>query len=350
MTNAERQAEWRKNHPTESRTLDKERKRQTRGFYDRLQARLDAVKLAKRLAREVARRKRQADDATIQQVERERQAALLQAEHDYQKAIARGEPRNRNSSLARIQFSGSIQKLRGRDILDLFFLCPKSRYPAEVIGDWWNAFQSWYVWRWSGWVALAAIGTVGALGAALFQIGAERRRRHRQEEKDREERHSAQARLIAAMVGPKERPKDSDTSGLGGRSAIDLVNGSEEPVYQLVVGIVCIQGTCPESLEKFLEFQNQRNAQEAGSFATVPITTVSILPRGTFRVWIQGTGWSSVLSGRAGAEVAFTDRAGSHWIRRASGSLEELPKPPFDYFHDLGLYGPYELLTPERIP
>jgi len=218
-----------------------------------------------------------------------------------------------------------------------------------VIGNWWNAFQGWYVWEWKGWVALAAVGTVGALFTALFQIESERRRRHKQEDKDREERHRAQARLIAAMVGPKERPKESDTSGLGGRSAIDLVNGSEEPVYQLVVGIVCIQGTCPESLEKFLEFQNQRNVQEPGSFATVPITTVSILPSGTFRVWIQGTGWSGVLSGRAGAEIAFTDRAGSHWIRRATGRLEELSKAPFEYFRDLGLYCPYDLLTPDRL-
>jgi hypothetical protein len=232
------------------------------------------------------------------------------------------------------------------------FSLPTLGYPADVhvIGDWWNAFQGWYVWEWKGWVALAAIGTVGALGAALIQIGSERRRRHKQEEKDRVERHRAQARLIAAMVGPIERPLEPTPSVANrGRTAIDLVNGSAEPVYQLVVGIVCIQGTCPESLERFLQFQKQRNEQEPGSFLTVPITTVSILPHGTFRVWISGTGWSGVLSGRAGAEIAFTDRAGSHWIRRANGQLEELPKGPFDYFGDLGLYGPYDLLSPERI-
>jgi hypothetical protein len=191
---------------------------------------------------------------------------------------------------------------------------------------------------------VAAVGTVGTLVAALVQINSERRRRRAQEEQERTERHRAQARLIAAMVGPKK-----GAVGIEGKSAIDLVNGSEEPVYQLVVGIVCIQGTCPESLEKFLEFQKQRNEQEPGSFLTVPITTVSILPHGTFRVWITGTGWSGVLSGRAGAEIAFTDRAGSHWIRRADGQLKELLKAPFDYFADLGLYGPYDLLTPERI-
>jgi hypothetical protein len=55
------------------------------------------------------------------------------------------------------------------------------------------------------------------------------------------------------------------------------------------------------------------------------------------------------MGGRFGAEVAFTDRAGSHWIRRATGKLEELPKEPLEYFEPSGLYGPYALVTPERI-
>jgi hypothetical protein len=232
----------------------------------------------------------------------------------------------------------------------LFFFAASRGILPHVIGNWWNAFQNWYVWEWKGWMALAAIGTVGALGAALIQIGSERRRRHKQEEKDRVERHRAQARLIAAMVGPKEVVAEKIPScALQGRTAIDLVTGSEEPVYQLVVGIVCIQGTCPEALEKWLQFQQQWNQQDPGSFLSVPVTTVSILPHGTFRIWISGTGWSGVLSGRAGPEIAFTDRAGSHWIRRATGQLEELAKGPFEYFGDLSLNGPYDLLTPERI-
>jgi hypothetical protein len=40
---------------------------------------------------------------------------------------------------------------------------------VHVIGDWWNAFQGWYVWQWQGWVALGAIGTVGALAALYVQ-------------------------------------------------------------------------------------------------------------------------------------------------------------------------------------
>ena len=51
---------------------------------------------------------------------------------------------------------------------------------------------------------LAGLGTVGTLGAALWQIGSERKRRIEREAQEREEWHQAQARLIAAVIGPEE--------------------------------------------------------------------------------------------------------------------------------------------------
>jgi hypothetical protein len=96
----------------------------------------------------------------------------------------------------------------------------------------------------------------------------------------------------------------------------------------------------------------QRAGEEAHrpGWLPVPVTTVSVLPpRGTFRIWFAGTSWAGVLGGRAGAEVAFTDRAGSSWVRRANGRLEELPKETFEYFQASGLHGPYDYVTPERI-
>ena len=102
---------------------------------------------------------------------------------------------------------------------------------------------------------LAAIGTVGALFAVLTQINGERRRRHKLEDKERLEHHRAQARLIAAVVGPSEGPPQRE--GGTARTAIDLVNGSKEPVYRLVVGIVCIQGTCPDTIERWLRTQQE---------------------------------------------------------------------------------------------
>jgi hypothetical protein len=124
---------------------------------------------------------------------------------------------------------------------------------------------------------------------------------------------------------------------------VTLVNGSDEPVYTLVVGIVFIQGAGPRTIEEMLELRQQSPDQ------LVPVTTASILPKGAFQVWIAGVGWSSIMAGRSGADVAFTDRAGTHWIRRALGKLEELAEDPFTYFQRWEMYGPYELQTPEPL-
>lgn len=83
-----------------------------------------------------------------------------------------------------------------------------------------------------------------------------------------------------------------------------------------------------------------------------PITTASVLPSGTHRIWIRGFWLDAAgggLSARSGAEVAFTDRAGNHWIRRANGQLEELPEDPIEHFARLGLHGPWDMQTPERV-
>lgn len=205
---------------------------------------------------------------------------------------------------------------------------------------------------------VAAVGTVGALVAALIQINTERNRRHAQEANDRAERRIAQARLVAAFLGPEEtrgRPepastdRPSGTSGNGGRTPIYVVNGSTEPVYEPVIGLVAIQGAAPRTMEEWLDAW-RRNSDYREAYRAVPITTASILPPGKSVVWIQGMGWSTHLSGRSSAEIAFTDRAGVHWIRRANGDLVELSDGPLKYFQSRGLTAPFELQTPEPLP
>src|SRR2546429_9361435 len=104
---------------------------------------------------------------------------------------------------------------------------------------------------------VAAIGTVGTLIAVLIQIEADRRRRHKKAEADRLERHRAQARLIAAALGPTEHGAAAPPLG---QIAIDLVNGSDEPVYRLVAGTVFIQGAAPQTMEQMLEASQQAGA------------------------------------------------------------------------------------------
>lgn len=200
---------------------------------------------------------------------------------------------------------------------------------------------------------VAAIGTVGAFVAAFIQIGTERRRRLAREQQDRLQARRAQARLISAVLGPIEHPDpepdldqphiaDKNAARLSyGRTGVDLFNTSQEPVYTLVVGLVFIQGAgAPRTIEEHLEMVRQ---------GPQSVTTVSLLPPGKHRVWIRGDLHGGVLSGRLAAEVAFSDRDGVHWIRRASGPLEELPDAPLDYFRQYKLYTPYELQTPEAL-
>jgi hypothetical protein len=187
---------------------------------------------------------------------------------------------------------------------------------------------------------LAAIGTVGALLAALFQIRNERRHRHAVEERERQDRHLAQARLVSALLGPQEVHPDRPS---GGRTAIQLINGSDEPVYGLVLCVVYIQGAAPQSLEDMLAMH------ERDETWWPPITTVSILPSNVWRVWIDRANFG-ILSGRLGIDVAFTDRAGAHWIRRATGGLEELAQEPLEYIKRWKMFGPHDLQIPERSP
>jgi hypothetical protein len=108
----------------------------------------------------------------------------------------------------------------------------------------------------------------------------------------------------------------------------------------VVVGLVFIQGAALHTLEEMLRL-NREHFHRQG-----PVTTVSILPGGLYRVKINGTGRHRILSGRAGVEIAFTDRAGASWIRRVGGILEALDRPTLEYFGDFHLDGPCEFQTP----
>jgi hypothetical protein len=125
----------------------------------------------------------------------------------------------------------------------------------------------------------------------------------------------------------------------GASTPIELVNGSDEPVYGVVVSIVLVQGAgAPRRAEDWkVRAEEQHDA---------PRSTAAILVPGRWRVWVPGTGWDGGMGLRLGAEVAFTDRAGVSWIRRSTGALEELPKPTLEYFGDFGLYGPYDFQVP----
>jgi hypothetical protein len=216
---------------------------------------------------------------------------------------------------------------------------------------------------------VAAVGTVSAVIVALLQVARERRARLSRESGDRTDRHLAHARLISAWAGTAEPlpaterfeygDADSDQA-FNYRTPIYIQNSSAEPIYEVVAGIVFIQGAAPRTLEGILDMRHQRHEQtsdlaaegvdvlrEQTAFQRDPVTTSGIVPPGTWRVWIAGKGWTSIMAGRRGVDVAFVDRAGVSWIRRAMGPLEELPRRPLEHFSQYGLHGPHEFQTAE---
>ncbi len=197
--------------------------------------------------------------------------------------------------------------------------------------DWGDA-QTW-----------VAVGTVGVLGTSLWQIRTERKHRRDAEARRRDIERREQARLIAAYKGEEERPQEHGTSDTEGRTALYLANNSPEPVYSVVAGLVFVQGAGPHTLEEMLKL----NRSQYHRFG--PVAVLSILPGGLYRAWIDKTGWDRIMSGHGGVEVAFSDRAGVHWVRRASGRLEELPTSALEHLKASGLAAPYAYQVAERV-
>lgn len=208
----------------------------------------------------------------------------------------------------------------------------------------------------AGWVTAAAtsVAAVAAVIAGVFAFRAfgqqarqlaiiQGREQDRQEDRrsESEEKRKAQARLIAGWVTAIKPMKD-EWSG-SDMTPLFLVNSSREPVYNVVATLVLVQGAGgPRRGEDWADRHKEKH--------DTPMTTAAVLLPGHWRVLVRGTHWTGAMAFRAAAEVAFTDRAGAHWVRRGTGELEELPESPITYFERHGFYGPHDLVTPEPAP
>jgi len=162
---------------------------------------------------------------------------------------------------------------------------------------------------------VSAVGTVSAVSLALAQVARDRRLRRQDELID-------QAKLVSAWLGT------GATESPGCR--IDLSNRSDEPVYEAVIWVVTVQGAGPKTGEECVR-------------ASSPLATYSVIPPGQWRALaLPGFDWG--MSRAPGVEIAFTDRSGRHWIRRASGALAEIPVAAPDHY---GLGRPLSLGMPE---
>lgn len=155
---------------------------------------------------------------------------------------------------------------------------------------------------------VGSIGVTATLAATVWQLHHERSIR-RQEEK------RSQAVKVAAWYGG-----DRSTEGVFvDSSTIMITNSSDTPVYSVIVGLVFVQGAGPQSLE-----------DATASAGSNLYTVVGALGPGTWTVRVAND-WHG-MSAHVGAEIAFSDARGNHWVRRANGALDELPRGAIDNY------------------
>jgi hypothetical protein len=162
------------------------------------------------------------------------------------------------------------------------------------------------------WNAVGAIGTfIGAVGTvflftvALGALWWDREARRR-------ELREAQARKVSAWVGGHAVSAGSPVA-IGVVTAL-LLNASDGPVYHVIVWLVISYGAGPRTGEEVGDREDWRPA------------TLEVLPPGRSSAELPWFGGG--MHTRAGVELAFTDSAGRHWIRRVGGRLEESQVPP----------------------
>lgn len=164
---------------------------------------------------------------------------------------------------------------------------------------------------WAGAIATTLLFIVGGV-----QINSERRAR-KAEARDRVKKsREQQAVRVSAWVGD-----------VGSTAEAHLLNASDEPVYQVVVWLVFIQGAAP-----------RRGEDVATHFPG----TLSVLPPGRWTTELRWPGGGMSLW--PGIEVGFTDARGIHWIRRALGSVEETSETATEHYR---LDGPFNWTMPE---
>jgi len=160
----------------------------------------------------------------------------------------------------------------------------------------------------------AAVGTVAAFIVAFMQISTERQARERRERETATQRHRSQAERVHAWVSDNNEDHTTYT----------LFNGSEDPVYRAGAFLVFIQGAGPRTGKGWVALESgEDQVSQYQSF-------LSIIPPGRSRTEIA-SGWA-IMTGRPAVELAFTDRAGAHWLRAGDGTLTEIPVPAVEFY------------------
>jgi len=134
-----------------------------------------------------------------------------------------------------------------------------------------------------------------------------------------EERAQAEQVSAAPIAGTGGFPITTEPGGHD-VTRIGLYNHSNAPVYNAVVTLVLVQGAGPR---KAVELTESRLKAEFQKYLTA-------IPPGEYETQVS-PGWAGMMA-RPGIELAFTDHAGRHWIRYASGELVQVRQEPAAYY------------------
>ncbi|MEU7789428.1 hypothetical protein [Amycolatopsis sp. NPDC049159] len=183
--------------------------------------------------------------------------------------------------------------------------------------EWWGAAGQW----------AGAIGTIAAVVVALG-IAIRDGRRGRAEAGARAERERRE-HVSHLSAWPVSHRADDQL-----QFPMKLLNTSNEPFFNVVVFPVFIQGAAPRTGEEWLsddepEYGNQRCA------------VIAALPPGRWEIVMNVD--TGIMQGRAGVEISGSDRHGVHWIRRATGTVDEIPVDPISYY---GIERPIDYRSP----
>ncbi|WP_301146295.1 hypothetical protein [Mycobacterium simiae] len=171
---------------------------------------------------------------------------------------------------------------------------------------------------------VAAVGTIGTLIYAVKTGNQNRKEANQIRRAETEEKRVAQARRVYAWLHNRF-----------GTGVVRLGNMSDEPVYRVVVYIVYYKdgeriGTGEEveaDLRQLLRSLASILPGVAENAATPPAkqvrAVIQTLPHGTHEVPLYAQ------QNHEGVEVAFTDAAGRHWVRRVTGELIESHQDAF---------------------
>jgi hypothetical protein len=155
---------------------------------------------------------------------------------------------------------------------------------------------------------LAALGTVGAFAVTYALLRKEQQARR----EDQDDRRRAQARLIAAWT-TRSTPLYDPSSGRG-RLEFRIRNGSEEPVYDVLMMMVPRQSAFADD-----PVEANFHTEESAVLVELPILPPNHVEERDLRV--EG----GLARGRLG--LAFTDTADRRWKRYPDGRLQLVSAP-----------------------